>query len=398
MKTGLSNFLGLYTIKFANMLAPLIYIPIASEVLPVIEQDIFFVILTLIGLNFIFVEFSGTITGYRFFHENKVLKSESDIFHEVLVLRVIICFVTSLGSCIYMASLAETSSYLWFTLFLLNNLGYVFYSTWYSLVKNKLSFNSFIILLARALPIIPMAFGFLDSTAYNFFLYISISYFALSIFELTRIKKSNDLKLLLPLDIKTYFKKSYSIFIADTAPNLYNNIPIMIAPIVHGPSGFAAFFIANKISSFLIQTSSLLASALMPTIDPKDKIPNNYIVLFIVCLFLGACTVFMASKFLTSLISDLSLYEEVYFQWLMASIIPVSMVHFINLVILIPNDEIRIYKKSSIYTSLIFGIVSIYFSYIYGVEILPVMLFSSRVGLLVITLYYAKSKIYTKLR
>lgn len=396
MRTGVVNFIGLYTIKFANMLAPLIYIPLSAEYLSSIEQDIFFIVLSLIGLNFIFVEFSGSITGYKFFHEYSKDKKEGQVFYEVLFFRIIVSVLVSVISCVYMASLSNSSSYAWFLLFMLNNMGYALYSSWFCLVKNNLVHNSLVILLARALPILPMYIGLFESSAFTFFTYISFFYFLLSLLEFRKLIVTYSLRLNYPVDFTTYFKKSYSVFIADTVPNLYNNIPIIIAPVIHGPSGFAAFFIANRVSSFLIQSCSILARSFMPTIDPLRKISFNKAGFVIVALVVAAMIIYLLSKLITDVISDVELFNKSYFQWLIASIIPVCIVHFINFLILIPGNEIGIYKKSNVTASLIFGLISILMAYIYGVDTLAIMLFFSRLGLLVITLYYAKRKIFEK--
>ncbi|MBY8044190.1 hypothetical protein KW486_17145 [Vibrio fluvialis] len=388
MKKGFINFIGMYTIKIANMLIPLLYIPIASKNLPTEQVDMLFLFLSVVAFGYIITDFAGILTGVSYF-DAKGKSNDKQNYFDILNFKLILSIFVSLASALYIYKISEINIWILLIFFFFNYVGYVLYSTWYLMLKNDIIKNSIMIFLARIAP-------FLIITIFNgsvvFYIFsISICYFSFSVLEFIRVRRKYALKKQGRVNFFDYPKFTYKTFIADTMPNLYNNVPIIIIPAIYGPIGFSLFFIANRVSGFFVQFSSIFTKSFLTVVDGKVKYKVFLLYLSVVSLLL--LITYWLSYDITSIIASSEMYNEKFFFFLLLSAFPVCVLSFINNLILIPNNLFKVYEVANIFGSIIFGLLSIFSAIFLGLEWLPITLCLSRFGILFFVLYVGRNEI-----
>ena len=277
------NFISLSSVNLISLLIPILTLPILTRSLGVEGYGILMLINTVNLFGVVFIEYSSQTFGVR---EIKTEKNIQFFFSELQSARLSLLLIYMVFVTIYMTFFVNyvDSIYIFFILMYL--LGTYFTAHWFHLSNSDLLIVSILSISARLMNLFGIVFYVSALGDLFFCVFIStvpvfISGFTVYVYRRYKYK----LKELKYVDPFPVLRNGFPMFVSDFAPNLYNNIPVIVYGSLSTPSQFALLSLSMR----LVNVISLLQNIIMKSAYPlmlERNVKLSLLVFANICLSL----------------------------------------------------------------------------------------------------------------
>lgn len=275
----LANFLSLSSINIIGMLIPILTMPILSRSL---GSELFGKVLlynTILQFGFIVVDYSFNYTGSREIAaklDDKVAKLK--VYFDVQACRAMLLFLyTLLVPLIF--TILNGFDYIHILAFVgLGLVGHWLLSVWYFQGESNLKIVALATITARLCYLLTLVSFVREQDDFDIVIFSNVV--PLFLAGLFVCIKSGNLKYYTRHNVRcalgnisTNIKSGANVFVGDFAPNLYNNVPMMIIGVTSSGTLFAAYAVATRICNACVSIQGMMAKALYPLIV-SSKVPR----------------------------------------------------------------------------------------------------------------------------
>ena len=374
------NIFGFGLVDIVSILIPLITMPILTRTLGIEGYGVYLFYSTILVFGHTIIDYSSNINGIRSvatgFHNKEKLYSEYQTVRLTFMLAY--CAIISV-----LYFLAKPEYFLQLSVFtFLYLLGYSLLPTWYLVATDNILFYSKAILYSKVTLLLSIVF-FVRSESDLWVLLVSTSlpFFITSVMLIKKLIKSGELPQYKIVNISTILREGQNSFAGLFAPNLYNNIPILILASFVSPSIFAIFAIANRICSIGLVFQATFAKSIYPIVA-KASVGNVLIISLFINVTLSTLAFLVIAVFGERLLFLFlgAGFEDVYLFMLilMPSLIFTGVSFSITHCYLLPNSYDRIYRTISVGVSVFSGALALVLMFCYGAMGVAVLITSAR--------------------
>ncbi len=259
-----------------SLLIPIVTLPILTRALGVDGYGVLMLINTINIFGVIVLDYSSQTFGIR---EYKVSKEKNKFYYDVQSARLLLLLVYFIFVYIYVCLFVDYVSGSYVIYYVLPYLlGMYLTAQWFHLCNSELLYVSVLSIIARLINLIGILLFVKKPEDLTFSLAICtipvlvtgfiVNYLRCSKHKLEKFHFSNPIKV---------FKDGFSIFISDFAPNLYNNIPVIIYASSSSSSQFAFFALATRIVNIIMLVQNIIMKASYPILLDKTIRMRNII-------------------------------------------------------------------------------------------------------------------------
>ncbi|GAA5269947.1 hypothetical protein NGY2020029_32410 [Vibrio cholerae] len=299
-KKFLSNFFGLGSLNIINLIIPLAIIPVVSRTIGAESYGYIMYVGTIQVFLCIIFDYSFSYTSVKEYVRSDSCDEKAKIYIETQLARLLILIlVLILTLLLYSFNAFPISDvYLYILPYLI---GHLIITPWYFQASSKLLTFSFVVTFFRLLHLAIVVLYSDNHSASKIILFSqTYTYLFAGLFMLfPSMRKGSKYKKLCNYDCLIFavrrIKKSFAIFIADFAPNLYTNLPNIFLINLVNNSIYFQFNIATKIVGIAFMLQSVISKSLYPILCGKENVKYTYIILlnvipaciivYLVCLF-----------------------------------------------------------------------------------------------------------------
>ncbi|MGR5066498.1 lipopolysaccharide biosynthesis protein [Photobacterium sp. DNB22_13_2] len=370
-KQLLSNILSFGSSDIITMLIPIITMPILTRTIGTSGYGIYIFYSTVIIFGHTIIDFSSNLVGVRDISQSDQKKqSINAIYNQYQLIRLILLmlYLIAISFALKLMDYEEVNNVITFSSIYL--LGYYILSPWFLHATGKAKYYAVTTVLSKlCFLVVVVLFVRSPDDLHLLFISSSLPFLILSCVVLFKIKKKYKLSFirLTFKDTKDKFIEGNSTFIGILAPNLYNNIPILILGSIIPQSSFALFGVANRLSALALTAQNVITKAAYPLIfkQNKSQLKNLIISNLSICTVFTTVILLFGEKIIDIFLGSHFTDSYFYLLILLPSIFFAGIANSIVYGHLLPNKKDKAYRKISISTSLISAVVGIILIYNY---------------------------------
>ncbi|WP_180075454.1 oligosaccharide flippase family protein [Acinetobacter sp. YH12254] len=366
------NLISLSLLQLINLILPFITLPYIARVVGVenfgilaFSSAIIVFFLTVVDYGF---NYTAVRDGARV-KEDKIAFSKilSTVFYSKIILFLISFLIFSL--LVFFVPLFQKNALILYLSFF-SVFSTVFYQEWLFQALEKMHLLAFLSLISKVLYTI--AIFLLIKKSEDFYLVPvinAISILITGMISLYLIVSKLNLKfVVIPIvELITYLKSGFNMFISLFIPNLYTNISFIWLSQFHGKFATGIFDAGYKINGISQTLSSVLSRAFFPLLSRKINFHNFYIKLNLALALVSSSILFLFSDIIVSIMFGEG-YEQASEVIKIMSISPIfiSLMNIYGTNFLVLKNKESILVKIIIFCSLVGALVTAIFIYFWG--------------------------------